>query len=65
MMQIGSDVIYNGKIWNNQVYGIQPVWGVKESAREDEIPQQPEKEEKKSFAELLEEEIIKIKDLEH
>ena len=32
MMPIGSTVIYDGKVWNNQVHGTQPVWGIKKSA---------------------------------
>lgn len=40
MMQIGSTVIYDGKVWNNQVHGIQPVWGIKKSAANDETVNQ-------------------------
>lgn len=36
MMPIGSTVIYDGKVWNNQVHGTQPVWGIKKSAANDE-----------------------------
>lgn len=63
MMKIGSNVIFCGELWNNQMKGIQPVWGVKKSCNEDEIPQQPTEAREKSFAELLEEEmnIISIK----
>lgn len=55
----GYDVIYDGKLWNNQVHGIQPVWGVKESPHEDELPQQSEHRKSKTFAEILKEELEK------
>ena len=37
MMPIGSTVIYDGKVWNNQVHGTQPVWGIKKSAANNEV----------------------------
>ena len=36
MMPIGNDVIYMGKVWNNQIHGVQPVFGVKRFPNEDE-----------------------------
>lgn len=61
-MPIGSNVIYMGKVWNNQIYGIQPVFGVKKSPYEDESVKQVNKVTKKSFAELLADNLNKVND---
>ncbi|MCR5762431.1 MAG: hypothetical protein K6G00_03520 [Treponema sp.] len=53
MMPIGSTVIYDGKVWNNQVHGTQPVWGVKNSAADDETAKQTVNKNQKSFSDYL------------
>lgn len=62
MMPIGSEVIYCGKYWNNQVRGVQPVFGIKKSPAEDESVNQPQKFNGKTFAELLAEKINEVND---
>lgn len=57
MDKIGSTVIYMGTQKINQVQGTQPVWGVKNISAEDEKTPDSTKTEKKSFAELLNEEL--------
>lgn len=59
MDKIGSTVIYMGTQKINQVQGTQPVWGVKNISAEDEKTPDSTKSEKKSFAELLNEELGK------
>jgi len=56
-MPIGSTVIYDGKLWNNQTHGTQPVWGVKKSPTDDESVTKTHKTEGKTFGELLAEKI--------
>ena len=57
MDKIGSTVIYMGNQWTNKVQGTQPVWGVKKVSADDEKTPDSTKSEKKSFAELLNEEL--------
>ena len=61
MDKIGSTVIYVGNQWTNQIQGTQPVWGVKKVSVDDEKTPNSTKSEKKSFAELLDEELEKQK----
>lgn len=62
MMQIGSTVIYDGIVWNNQVHGIQPVWGIKKSAADDETVNQYINKNQKSFSDYLFENINEVND---
>ena len=62
MMQIGSTVIYDGIVWNNQIHGIQPVWGIKKSAADDETVNQYINKNKKSFSDYLFENINEVND---
>lgn len=62
MMQIGSTVIYDGIVRNNQVHGIQPVWGIKKSADDDETVNQYINKNKKSFSDYLFENINEVND---
>ena len=57
MAEIGSTVIYSGKILINAVHGTQPVWGVKKSATDDEKADNATVGAKKLFADYLKEEI--------
>ena len=59
MDKIGSTVVYMGTQRSSQVQGTQPVWGVKNISAEDEKTPDSTKSEKKSFAELLNEELKK------
>ncbi len=61
-MPIGSTVIYDGKIWNNQFHGTQPVWGVKNSAADDETAKQTVNKNQKSFSDYLFENINEVND---
>ena len=62
MMPIGSTVIYDGKVWNNQVHGTQPVWGIKKSAANDETVNQYINKNRKSFSDYLFENINEVND---
>lgn len=62
MMPIGNDVIYMGKVWNNQIHGVQPVFGVKRFPNEDESVKEINKGTEKSFAELLADNLNKVND---
>ena len=62
MMPIGNYVIYMGKVWNNQIHGVQPVFGVKRFPNEDESVKEINKGTEKSFAELLADNLNKVND---
>ena len=62
MMPIGSTVIYDGKVWNNQVHGPQPVWGIKKSVANDETVNQYINKNQKSFSDYLFENINEVND---